>query len=202
MFLGHRQVKLSFCLFSPPFIYTHFFFSFASVAAGYLVDAKAASASLVRRIATGGCDNLVKIWRFDDADQAWHCEHQLAHHKDWVRDVAFAPNVGLPGQTLASCSQDGGVVVWTLAAGSAAWLPGVVHKFADVVWRVSWSLTGSILAVSGGDNEVSMWKEAASGEAKSWQMVSKVDAQSSATATSIAPPLAANGSAPTATVAQ
>lgn len=30
----------------------------------------------------------------------------------------------------------------------------VVKKFGDVVWHVSWSVTGSILAVSGGDNKV------------------------------------------------
>lgn len=31
--------------------------------------------------------------------------------------------------------------------------------FEDVVWRVSWSLSGNVLAVSGGDNKVSLWKE-------------------------------------------
>ena len=31
----------------------------------------------------------------------------------------------------------------------------VLKKFGDVVWHVSWSVTGNILAVSGGDNKVS-----------------------------------------------
>lgn len=30
----------------------------------------------------------------------------------------------------------------------------VLKKFGDVVWHVSWSVTGNILAVSGGDNKV------------------------------------------------
>jgi hypothetical protein len=34
------------------------------------------------------------------------------------------------------------------------------------VWRVSWSVMGNILAVSQGDNRVSLWKEALDG---SWK---------------------------------
>ena len=30
----------------------------------------------------------------------------------------------------------------------------VLHTFDDVVWHVSWSVSGNILAVSGGDNKV------------------------------------------------
>ena len=30
----------------------------------------------------------------------------------------------------------------------------ILKKFGDVVWHVSWSVTGNILAVSGGDNKV------------------------------------------------
>ena len=32
---------------------------------------------------------------------------------DWVRDVAWAPNFGLPMNTLASAGQDGKVLIWT-----------------------------------------------------------------------------------------
>ena len=32
----------------------------------------------------------------------------------------------------------------------------VLKKFGDVVWHVSWSVTGNILAVSGGDNKVKL----------------------------------------------
>lgn len=39
------------------------------------------------------------------------------------------------------------------------WSPTILHTFDDVVWSVSWSLTGNILAVSGGDNRISLWKE-------------------------------------------
>jgi protein transport protein SEC13 len=35
--------------------------------------------------------------------------------------------------------------------------------FEAVAWRVSWSLSGNVLAVSTGDNRVSLWKEKLSG---------------------------------------
>jgi protein transport protein SEC13 len=38
--------------------------------------------------------------------------------------------------------------------------------FDTVLWRVSWSLSGNILAVSGGDNKVSLWKENLKGAAE------------------------------------
>jgi protein transport protein SEC13 len=33
------------------------------------------------------------------------------------------------------------------------------YTFPDVVWRVSWSVSGALLAVSSGDNQVTLWKE-------------------------------------------
>lgn len=52
-------------------------------------------------------------------------------------------------------SQDGRVFIWTCDdASSNMWSPKLLHKFNDVVWHVSWSITANILAVSGGDNKV------------------------------------------------
>lgn len=34
----------------------------------------------------------------------------------------------------------------------------VLKSFKDVVWHASWSVTGDILAISGGDNKVSKQK--------------------------------------------
>lgn len=71
---------------------------------------------------------------------------------------------------IASCSQDRRVVIWT-SNDSVTWTPTVLHTFDDVVWNVSWSLMGGILAVSGGDNKVSLWKENLEGH---WQCISEV----------------------------
>lgn len=53
--------------------------------------------------------------------------------------------------------------MWVLGAGADAGVAGnwrcETLVFECAVWRVSWSLSGNVLAVSGGDNRVSLWKE-------------------------------------------
>jgi protein transport protein SEC13 len=69
--------------------------------------------SNVKRLVTGGCDHLVKIWWYDGAclicsqnDAGnWIEEAVLEGHTDWVRDVAWAPNIGITASYIASGSQ-------------------------------------------------------------------------------------------------
>ncbi len=63
-------------------------------------------------------------------------------------------------------------MIWTKDSQTSQWSKKVINKFQDVVWRVSWSLMGNILAVSGGDNKVSLWKESQDG---SWKCISSLD---------------------------
>jgi protein transport protein SEC13 len=124
-----------------------------------------------------------------------------------VRDVAWAPNLGLPTQIIATCSevrplwrwpghgadavsrQDHTVMVWTREEGGSSWAGKALPPFGAVVWRVrcaltpsfvrgtesvlcgSWSVTGSVLAVSTGDNMVSLWKESLDGD---WRRISSM----------------------------
>ena len=90
----------------------------------------------------------------------------LTGHTDWVRDVAFAPTI-LQKSYIASASQDKTVRIWTstpTAPGQSEEWKCTVLNFDAVLWRVSWSLSGNVLAVSGGDNKVSLWKENLKGE--------------------------------------
>lgn len=41
----------------------------------------------------------------EEEDGQWKEEQKLEAHSDWVRDVAWAPSIGLPTSTIASCSQ-------------------------------------------------------------------------------------------------
>ncbi|KAH8113161.1 WD40 repeat-like protein [Phellopilus nigrolimitatus] len=129
-----------------------------------------------------------------DAAKAWAEEEVLAGHTDWVRDAAWAPNIGLPRSYIATASQDRTVLVWTKDAPGAQWVktpldpatvtsavaaspatpgaqPAQPGKFPDVVWRVSWSLAGNILAVSCGDGKVTLWKESLKG---AWECVNEL----------------------------
>lgn len=119
----------------------------------------------VRRFASAGCDNVVKIWEYSQDSKKWEQVEQLTGHTDWVRDVAFAPNIGLPRSYLATCSQDRTVLIWTQDGLNSPWTKTALNpepgseKFADTVWRVSWSISGNVLAVSCGDGKVTLWKE-------------------------------------------
>jgi protein transport protein SEC13 len=60
-----------------------------------------------KTFASGGCDNLIKLWNFDQDNFGWKLDSTLSAHSDWVRDVAFSSS-GI----LASCGQDRHVFVW------------------------------------------------------------------------------------------
>ncbi|ORY33379.1 WD40-repeat-containing domain protein [Naematelia encephala] len=131
-----------------------------------------------KRFVSAGSDNVVRIWAYDEDAKKWLEDEALSGHDDWVRDVAWAPNIGLPGMYIASASQDRTVLVHSRSSPSAAWssvalLPNTPDSsdphFPDAVWRVSWSLAGNILAVSCGDGKVSLWKE---NVGKGWECVS------------------------------
>jgi protein transport protein SEC13 len=147
--------------------------------AGALVGGPAApsapAAAPARRLVSAGCDNAARVWRQDPATGAWEQEAALLGHSDWCRDAAWAPGIGMPRSQVATCGQDGKVLVWTVAAGGGGggggqWRKAVVHDFgpSTPVWRVSWSLAGGLLAASDGANRVTLWKESADGL---WQQV-------------------------------
>ncbi|KAI9885139.1 MAG: hypothetical protein M1823_003069 [Watsoniomyces obsoletus] len=184
----------------------------------------------VRRFVTGGSDNLVKIWDWNNESKSYSCTITLPGHTDWVRDVAWSPTV-LQKSYIASASQDKTVRIWTctpsttttnlgvsssstathdssnsdhhhhqqnsegggggggmttssgMTSGGSNTKGGGGNKSAEewhsttltldaVLWRVSWSLSGNVLAISGGDNKVSLWKENLKGE---WECVKTIE---------------------------
>mmetsp|Transcript_23537 Transcript_23537/g.45972 ORF Transcript_23537/g.45972 Transcript_23537/m.45972 type:complete len:324 (-) Transcript_23537:235-1206(-) len=126
---------------------------------------------LQKCIVTGGCDNKLKIWRFSQKNNQWDEETKIfgntngLKHQGWVRDVAWAPSLGLPGNTIASCSEDGLAIIWSDGKNGAI-EPVKEIKGKEKMWRVSWSTMGNILAISMGNNTVSLWKESVDGK---WQ---------------------------------
>ena len=137
---------------------------------GAFLDPDDPSQSGPPRLVTGSCDHTIKFWVGPQEpggewkpDTSMQCDTSTLSHTDWVRDVAWAPSLLPNHNQIASCSEDGQVLVWELEPESSVWRPTLVHKFDGPVWRVSWSLTGYMLAVSSGDGDVSLWKAAMDG---------------------------------------
>jgi protein transport protein SEC13 len=126
------------------------------------------------RLVTAGCDNHIRF-HICDAHGQWQPDASVVSsdlmHSDWVRDVAWAPSL-LPNQNMvASCSEDRTVLIWK-QTGKGEWKATLLHEFSAPVWRVSWSVTGHLLAVSSGDSDVSLWKAGLDGR---WNQVSTED---------------------------
>lgn len=127
------------------------------------------------RLVTAGCDNRIRFW-VKPADQ-WQEDTSVAiskdlSHTDWVRDVAWAPSILPNVNVVASCSEDRTVLIWTQHGRGAEWKPALLNKFDAPVWRVSWSVTGHMLAVSSGDSDVTIWKAGLDG---AWTKMGAVD---------------------------
>ncbi|KAH3677131.1 hypothetical protein WICMUC_001886 [Wickerhamomyces mucosus] len=143
------------------------------VSAGSSIENDKSKSLQERRFASGGSDNLVKIWKFNPEVNTYELEHTLEGHTDWVRDVAWSPSV-LARSYIASASQDRTVIIWSQDKPGANWSKQYLteEKFPDVVWRANWSLSGNILAVSGGDNKVTLWRESLDGR---WESAGQID---------------------------
>lgn len=131
-----------------------------------------------KRIVTAGCDNVLKVWKCDDATNNWIKESSMAGHREMVRGVAWAPSIGLPRSIIASAGQDKRVIVWsqehpTTPTGAAPteWTKTELPLFPSPVWSVSWSPTGTALGVACGDDSVSIWKEELDGK---WRNVTEI----------------------------
>ncbi|CCE63770.1 hypothetical protein TPHA_0F02890 [Tetrapisispora phaffii CBS 4417] len=137
-----------------------------------VVEEQNKSLKQLRRFVTGGADNLVKVWKYESNSKTYSLEESLEGHSDWVRDVAWSPSL-LSQSYIASVSQDRTCVIWTQVNNDGPWKKTLLksEKFSDVLWRASWSLSGNVLAISGGDNKVTLWKQNLSG---SWDSAGEV----------------------------
>jgi protein transport protein SEC13 len=150
------------------------YYNAAAPAAAAPTDAAPDVAPEQARLVTGGCDNRIRFW-IQTSTGTWEEDSSAPissdlSHSDWVRDVAWAPPL-IPNQNVvASCSEDKTVLIWTQSGGAGSlWTPTLLHEFDAPVWRVSWSLTAHMLAVSSGDNDVTLWRAGLDG---SWSQMS------------------------------
>ena len=128
------------------------------------------------RLVTGGGDNRIRFWVQQESGQwtedATSPVSKDLSHADWVRDVAWAPSILPNVNVVASCSEDRTVLIWTQNGRNEEWKASLLHTFDSPVWRVSWSVTGHMLAVSSGDNDVTLWKAGIDG---TWTQMDSVE---------------------------
>ncbi|PFH32756.1 WD domain, G-beta repeat-containing protein [Besnoitia besnoiti] len=157
-------------------------------------------------LATGGCDSQVRLWGIDPQTQEWRQLHQLTGteaHTDWVRDVAFQPAaasslLASSSLLLASCSEDCTVKLWVGELSSSSpsssfpssytWTLRQTLRLNAPVWRVSWSVSGTVLSAACGEKDVFLFRETVGGQ---WEKVSRlVGPDAVAPAPAVAPAVA------------
>ncbi|KAJ1612539.1 hypothetical protein OJ252_1225 [Cryptosporidium canis] len=131
------------------------------------------SSSQPVRLVSGGCDNQIRIWKQDPQTKELSEMNQTLDiaHSEWVRDVAWRPSVDLLEETIASCGDDKIVVIWTQDADGQGWHSSQILNFNEPVWRVSWSVTGTVLAASSGEDVVTLFRENSEGK---WEAITNI----------------------------
>ncbi|KAM9964327.1 hypothetical protein ACTFIW_004085 [Dictyostelium discoideum] len=92
-----------------------------------------------------------------------------------IHDVCWAPNMGRSYHLIATASKDHKVRIWKLSSDKSRMeLKEVMRKddHKSEVWRVEWNITGTILASSGDDGNVCLWKCNMNGEWKLFSLIS------------------------------
>jgi len=110
----------------------------------------------------------VKVYEYSDSIRRWQLVETFASITDPVYDIAFAPNIGRSYHVLAVASRDLRMITLKIAGGGKD-NSNVANRFeirqagqfedhGSSVWRVCWNITGTILASSGDDGCVKLWK--------------------------------------------
>lgn len=116
-------------------------------------------------VASGG---KVFLFEYSESSHRWSKAETINTIVDPVHDIAFAPNLGRSYHILGIASKDVRIVILrppqkdAFAACSTSQLEILqAAQFDDhhsTVWRISWNITGTILASSGDDGCLRMWK--------------------------------------------
>jgi nucleoporin SEH1 len=139
-------------------------------------------------LVTGCRDGSIKIWQYNSNFRKWQMlPINLTGHTGPIHDISWAPNMGRSYHLIASASKDGTARIWKLnlpkpqsetTTTSKKPVPQqqvsfkVLSDHQAEVWRVEWNLIGSVLATSGDDGAVRVWKYQI--ESKDWQMESVI----------------------------
>ncbi|MDD5209384.1 MAG: WD40 repeat domain-containing protein [Elusimicrobiales bacterium] len=97
-------------------------------------------------IASGGVDNTVKLWSFEDGSLV----KEFKGHRNFVNSVAFSPD----GKSLVSASEDGTVKLWSMESGACL---GTLKGHKDSVWSAAFFPDGRRVVSGGTDGVIRIW---------------------------------------------
>ncbi|KAF1320992.1 Nucleoporin-like protein, partial [Globisporangium splendens] len=118
----------------------------------------------VPMIVVGGNSDVVKVWGYNNNYRRWQVVAELVGHTDAIHDVCWAPSMGRSYHLIATASKDRTVRIWKLKMAAEGHLQcnveevAMKHHHDSEVWRVEWNIAGTMLASSGDDGTVRMWK--------------------------------------------
>ena len=112
------------------------------------------------RLALACVDGSVKIF---EKSGNWHFVDERKISSGALKDVAWAPNLCRENEWLAACGDNGAVEVAQLVGNHLEFLFKIEPGTNSVFWRVSWNLTGTVLAIAPENGQVQLWRLAGPG---------------------------------------
>jgi nucleoporin SEH1 len=142
---------------------------------------------------SGSPSVFAKVWAYDSDHRKWRIAANLGGKREDVKvaddvlpdgveyeelsnvhDISWAPDVGRSFHLIAVASKEA-LTIWRLDPSDTGELqPTLVALMKDhqkEVWRAEWNVTGTVLASSGDDGIVRMWRCDPAGR---WVCVSEI----------------------------
>ncbi|CAK9069636.1 Nucleoporin SEH1 (GATOR complex protein SEH1) (Nup107-160 subcomplex subunit seh1), partial [Durusdinium trenchii] len=124
-----------------------------------------------------GTTSQVVVWTKNEDLRRWEVLADLPMHSERaINDVCWAPNLGRSYHLIAAAASNSeSVEIWKLSKNHETNAFSAVEHDATLtsrseVWRCEWNVTGTVLATSGDDGHIRLWRKSFNNE---WGMIAE-----------------------------